>query len=151
MTPRLSVVVPFYNVGEYIEDCLDSIARQTWADFEAILVDDGSPDDSAAIAKDFCGRDSRFRIVSQHNQGLGPARNTGVRQAEGEYLTFVDSDDLVTRHGFEKLIRTLDETGSSFAAGNARRFNNSAGVRPSWIHQLPFAKDRLATHVVESA
>lgn len=150
MTPRLSVVVPFYNVGDYIEDCLDSIARQTWSDFEAILVDDGSPDDSAAIAKEFCGRDPRFRIVSQHNQGLGPARNTGVREAAGEYVTFVDSDDLVTRHGFEKLIRTLDETGSSFAAGNARRFNNSAGVRPSWIHRLPFAKDRLATHVIET-
>jgi glycosyltransferase involved in cell wall biosynthesis len=150
VTPRLSVVVPFYNVGDYIGDCLDSIARQTWADFEAILVDDGSPDDSAAIAKDFCGRDSRFRIVSQHNQGLGPARNTGVREAAGEYLAFVDSDDLVTRHGFEKLIRTLDETGSSFAGGNARRFNNSAGVRPSWIHRLPFGKDWLATHVVEN-
>ncbi|WP_112241476.1 glycosyltransferase family 2 protein [Kribbella monticola] len=150
MTPRLSVVVPFYNVRDYIGECLDSIARQTWTDFEAILVDDGSPDDSAAIAKEFCDRDPRFRIVTQENQGLGPARNTGVRHADGEYITFVDSDDLVTRHGFEKLIRTLDETGSSFAGGNARRFNNSSGVRPSWIHRLPFAKDRLATHVIET-
>jgi hypothetical protein len=150
VTPRLSVVVPFYNVGEYIGDCLESIARQTFADFEAILVDDGSPDDSAAIAKDFCGRDSRFRIVEQHNQGLGPARNTGVRESRGEYLTFVDSDDLVSRHGFERLIHSLDETGSCFAGGNARRFNNSAGVRPSWIHRLPFAKDRIATHVIET-
>jgi len=150
VTPRLSVVVPFYNVGDYIGDCLESIARQTFADFEAILVDDGSPDDSAAIAKDFCGRDSRFRIVEQHNQGLGPARNTGVQEAQGEYLTFVDSDDLVSRHGFERLIGTLDETGSCLAAGNARRFNNSAGVRPSWIHRLPFAKDRIATHVIET-
>ncbi|TCN39197.1 CDP-glycerol glycerophosphotransferase [Kribbella orskensis] len=150
MTPRLSVVVPFYNVGDYIGDCLDSIARQTWTDFEAILVDDGSPDDSAAIAKDLCSRDSRFRIVEQDNQGLGPARNTGVRHAQGEYLTFVDSDDLVSRHGFERLVRSLDETGSSFAGGNARRFNNSAGVRPSWIHGLPFAKNRIASHVLES-
>ena len=63
MTPRLSVVVPLYNVGEYVEPCLDSIARQTWSDFEAILVDDGSPDDSAVIAKEFCTRDSRFRLV----------------------------------------------------------------------------------------
>jgi hypothetical protein len=150
VTPRLSVVVPFYNVRDYIGDCLDSIARQTWTDFEAILVDDGSPDDSAAIAQDFCDRDPRFRIVAQENQGLGPARNTGVRHADGEYVTFVDSDDLVTRHGFEKLIRTLDSSGSSFAGGNARRFNNSSGVRPSWIHRLPFAKDRIATHVIES-
>ncbi len=83
VTPRLSVVVPFYNVRDYIGDCLDSIARQTWTDFEAILVDDGSPDDSAAIAKEFCARDPRFRIVEQENQGLGPARNTGVRQRRG--------------------------------------------------------------------
>ncbi len=134
MRPRLSVVVPFYNVGEYIGDCLESIARQTWTDFEAILVDDGSPDDSAVVAKEICSRDDRFRIVEQENAGLGPVRNRGVREATGEYLAFVDSDDLVTRHGFEKLVRTLDRTGSDFAGGNARRFNNSFGVRQFWIH-----------------
>ncbi|MEV6266383.1 glycosyltransferase family 2 protein [Kribbella sp. NPDC051936] len=147
---RLSVVVPFYNVGAYIGDCLDSIARQTFGDFEAILVDDGSPDDSAVIAKEFCVNDSRFRIVEQQNAGLGPARNTGVEHATGEYVTFVDSDDLVTRHGFGMLIRALDRTGSDFAGGNARRFNNSYGVRPSWLHAQAFTADRLATHVSET-
>ena len=150
MKPRLSVVVPFYNVGAYIGDCLDSIARQTWTDFEAILVDDGSPDDSAVIAKEYCIRDSRFRIVQQDNAGLGPARNTGVDHAVGEYVAFVDSDDLVTRHGFGMLVRTLDRTGSDFAGGNARRFNNSYGVRPSWLHRQCFTQDRLATHVSET-
>ncbi len=150
MKPRLSVVVPFYNVGAYIGDCLDSIARQTWTDFEAILVDDGSPDDSAVIAKEYCIRDSRFRLVQQDNAGLGPARNTGVDHAVGEYVAFVDSDDLVTRHGFGMLVRTLDRTGSDFAGGNARRFNNSYGVRPSWLHRQCFTQDRLATHVSET-
>ncbi|MEV5961722.1 glycosyltransferase [Kribbella sp. NPDC051952] len=149
MTPRLSVVVPFYNVGEYIGGCLDSIARQTWTDFEAILVDDGSPDDSAVIAKDFCTRDPRFRLIQQSNAGPGPARDAGIREAAGEYLAFVDGDDLVSRHGFAALIRTLDKTGSDFAGGNARRFNNSFGVRPSWLHRQPFARIRLATHVTE--
>ncbi|GAA2820547.1 glycosyltransferase family 2 protein [Kribbella solani] len=148
--PRLSVVVPFYNVGAYIGDCLDSISRQTFADFEAILVDDGSPDDSAVVAKEFCGRDPRFRVVEQANAGLGPARNTGVEHASGEYITFVDSDDLVTRHGFALLLRALDQTGSDFAGGNARRFNNSYGVRPSWLHAQAFTADRLATHVSET-
>jgi len=146
----LSVVVPFYNVGEYIGACLDSIARQTWTDFEAILVDDGSPDDSAVIAKEFCIHDDRFRIVQQDNAGLGPARNTGADHAVGEYVAFVDSDDLVTRHGFAALVRTLDRTGSDFAGGNARRFNNSYGVRPSWLHGQAFTRDRLATHVSET-
>ncbi|WP_433164868.1 glycosyltransferase [Kribbella sp. CA-247076] len=149
MTPRLSVVVPFYNVGEYLGACLDSIARQTWTDFEAILVDDGSPDDSAVIAKDFCARDDRFRIVTQDNAGPGPARDTGIREATGEYLAFVDGDDLVSRHGFATLIGTLERTGSDFAGGSARRFNNSFGVRPSWLHSRPFARTRHATHVSE--
>ncbi|MGW1347232.1 glycosyltransferase family 2 protein [Kribbella sp. NPDC002412] len=150
MTPRLSVVVPFYNVGAYLGDCLDSIARQTWSDFEAILVDDGSLDDSAVIAKEYCARDARFRLVQQDNAGLGPARNTGADQATGEYVAFVDSDDLVTRHGFGLLVRTLDRTGSDFAGGNARRFNNSYGVRPSYLHGRCFTQDRFATHVSET-
>ena len=150
MPPRLSVVVPFYNVGEYIGPCLDSIARQTWTDFEAILVDDGSLDDSAVVAKDFCARDDRFRIVQQDNAGLGPARNTGVDHAVGEYVAFVDSDDLVTRHGFGNLIRTLDRTGSDLAGGNARRFNNSYGVRPSYLQRQCFTQDRFATHISET-
>jgi glycosyltransferase involved in cell wall biosynthesis len=149
MAPRLSVVVPFYNVEDYIGDCLDSLARQTFDDFEVILVDDGSRDGSAQIAKSFCERDNRFRLVTQENQGLGPARNTGTRHAEGEYIAFVDSDDLVTRHAYETMLRSLDETGSSFAAGDARRFNNTSGVRESYLHRIPFAKDRQATHVFE--
>lgn len=149
MNPRLSVVVPFYNVEDYISDCLDSLVRQTFTDFEVILVDDGSRDGSAVVAKAFCDQDPRFRLVAQENQGLGPARDTGVRHAVGEYLTFVDSDDLVARHAYEIMVRSLDTTGSSFAAGNARRFNNTRGVRPSWVHQIPFAKDRPATHVFD--
>ncbi|MGX6605957.1 glycosyltransferase family 2 protein [Micromonosporaceae bacterium Da 78-11] len=149
MTPRLSIVVPIYNVEPYVGDCLDSLARQTFRDFEVVLVDDGSPDGSADIARAFCARDDRFRLVSQENQGLGPARNTGVRHSQGEYLTFVDSDDLVPRHAYEIMVRSLDETSSSLAAGNARRFNNTAGVRQSYVHKIPFARDRPATHVFD--
>src|SRR5262245_27287355 len=125
MTPRLSVVVPFYNVESYIYDCLESIALQTYPDFEVVLVDDGSPDDSVQIAKEFCNRDRRFHLVRQDNQGLGPARNTGIEHSSGEFISFVDSDDLVTRHAYERMLTSLDETGSSIAAGSARRFNSS--------------------------
>ncbi|MFF0266585.1 glycosyltransferase family 2 protein [Kribbella sp. NPDC004536] len=143
------MVVPFYGVGEYLGDCLESIARQAWTDFEAILVDDGSPDDSAVVAKEFCARDPRFRLIQQDNSGPGPARDAGIREATGEYLAFVDGDDLVSTYGFAALVRTLDRTGSDFAGGNARRFNNSFGVRPSWLHKQPFARVRHATHVSE--
>jgi hypothetical protein len=149
VTPRLSIVVPFYNVERYIADCLDSLARQTFGDFEAILVDDGSKDASVAAAREFCARDRRFRIVTQENQGLGPARNTGVQHAQGDYLTFVDSDDLVPRHAYEIMVGSLDETSSSLAAGNARRFNNTYGVRQSYVHRIPFAANKKATHVFD--
>ncbi|MFI5897102.1 glycosyltransferase [Actinoplanes sp. NPDC051513] len=149
VTPRLSIVVPFYNVERYIADCLDSLARQTFGDFEAILVDDGSKDASAEAAREFSARDGRFRVVTQENQGLGPARNTGVQHAQGDYLTFVDSDDLVPRHAYELMVRSLDDTSSSLAAGNARRFNNTYGVRQSYVHRIPFAANKPATHVFD--
>lgn len=147
--PRLSIVVPFYNVERYIGPCLDSLARQTFRDFEVVLVDDGSKDGSADIARAYCADDPRFRLVVQENQGLGPARNTGVEHAQGEYLTFVDSDDLIPRHAYEIMVRSLDETSSSLAGGNARRFNNTSGVRHSYVHRLAYAQNRPATHVLE--
>ncbi|MGW4694221.1 glycosyltransferase family 2 protein, partial [Kitasatospora cineracea] len=95
MAPRLSVVVPIYNVERYLEECLDSIAAQTFADFECVMVDDGSKDSSAAIAEAYAAKDSRFRLVRQVNKGLGAARNTGYRHIspDSEFLAFVDSDD----------------------------------------------------------
>jgi CDP-glycerol glycerophosphotransferase len=149
MPPRLSVVVPFYGVEDYIGDCLESIRIQSFPDIEVIAVDDGSRDGSRAVVDAFAAKDPRFTVVEQENMGLGPARNTGVAHASGEFITFIDSDDLVTVHGFERMIDRLDESGSSFAGGNARRFNNSSGVRQSWSHRNAFAKDRLATHISE--
>lgn len=143
---KLSVVVPFYNVEHYIHDCLVSMGRQTMADFEVILVDDGSQDGSRAVAEEFVARDPRFRIVTQDNQGLGPARNTGMREAGGDYLTFVDSDDVVPRDAWQRMVGRLDESGADFAAGNARRFS-SDGVRQSFTHTEPFAADRAGTTI----
>ncbi|MCA1782632.1 MAG: glycosyltransferase family 2 protein [Dermatophilaceae bacterium] len=147
MSPLLSVVAPFYNVERYLRSCLDSIRQQTLGDFECILVDDGSPDGSAHIAEEFVARDPRFILVSDDNQGIGPARNWGASLARGRYLTFVDSDDLVPPRAFSLLTAVLEETGSSFAAGNARRFGGPDGVTQSWTHSIPFAKTQLATHI----
>ncbi|MGL5910568.1 MAG: glycosyltransferase family 2 protein, partial [Phycicoccus sp.] len=144
-----SVVVPFYGVEDYIRPCLESVRDQALADIEVICVDDGSLDRSREVADEFAAADPRFRVVAQANQGLGPARNTGVAAASGEYLTFVDSDDLVTRTGFARMVHSLERSGSSFAAGNARRFNNSSGARQSWTHRVAFAEKRVATHVTE--
>ncbi|PYC80888.1 hypothetical protein C7C46_12155 [Streptomyces tateyamensis] len=150
MAPRLSVVVPIYNVERYLRECLDSIAAQTFTDFECVLVDDGATDNSAAIAEEYVAADPRFRLVRQQNQGLGAARNTGWRHlADGtEYLAFVDSDDTLAPEAYQLMISTLDRTGSDFAACNADRFN-SLGHRPSGAHAKPFRRTLLKTHVTE--
>ncbi|MGW0535772.1 CDP-glycerol glycerophosphotransferase family protein [Streptomyces sp. NPDC003032] len=148
MQPRLSVVVPVYNVELYLDECLESLAAQTFKDFEVVMVDDGSTDGSAAIAERFAAADPRFRLISQENKGLGAARNTGVREMspDSEYLAFVDSDDTLPATAYALLIETLDETGSDFAAGNVTRFR-SAGYVQSPVHRVPFAATRLRTHV----
>ncbi|WP_371480206.1 glycosyltransferase family 2 protein [Kitasatospora sp. NBC_00315] len=150
MAPRLSVVVPIYNVERYLRECLDSIAGQTFSDFECVMVDDGSTDTSAAVAREYAAADTRFRLVQQENKGLGAARNTGWRHLDpaADYLAFVDSDDTLPPGAYELMIATLDETGSDFAAGNALRFRE-AGYYQSHAHSKPFAQTRRSTHVTE--
>ncbi|WOP19851.1 glycosyltransferase [Raineyella sp. LH-20] len=145
--PLLSVVVPFYNVQDYIGACLESLRVQTLTDLEVILVDDGSRDGSLQVAEAYVARDPRFRLVRQENQGLGPARNTGTAHATGRYLTFVDSDDLVAPRAYSLLIGSLEATGSDLAGGNAYRFSAARGAYQSWTHEEPFATTRLATTI----
>ncbi|MQY07507.1 bifunctional glycosyltransferase/CDP-glycerol:glycerophosphate glycerophosphotransferase [Actinomadura macrotermitis] len=146
MAPTLSVVVPFHNVEDYFLQCLESLAAQTFADFEVVMVDDGSPDGSAVIAKAFAARDPRFRLVQQDNQGLGPARNTGVRHTDGRYLAFADSDDIVPPHAYERMIASLEETGSDLVSGAVDRFTAGRRTRARFYGEA-FGRTRLRTHV----
>lgn len=93
--PEISVVVPIYNVERYLSQCVDSILQQTFVDFELILVDDGSTDNSFDICKKYERLDSRIKIVHQENEGLSSARNAGIDIASGRYIMFVDSDDFL--------------------------------------------------------
>ncbi len=149
MGPKLSVVVPFYGVESYIDACLSTIAAQTFADFECILVDDGSPDGSRAIAERHAASDPRFRIVTQPNAGLGAARNTGTRHARGEYLMFVDSDDLLAPRAFAQLVTTLDASGSDFAGGNVWRLSPRWGLFVSTAHDEEFAERRSRVTIAD--
>jgi glycosyltransferase involved in cell wall biosynthesis len=91
--PVFSIIVPVYNVRDYLYDALTSVARQTFTDFEAIVIDDGSTDGSSEIAKEFCAEDPRFVYVRQNNAGLSAARNTGTTMATGSFIYYMDSDD----------------------------------------------------------
>ncbi|HMR48935.1 MAG TPA: glycosyltransferase [Arachnia sp.] len=149
MGPKLSVVLPVYGVEQYLPACLESLRNQTLTDFEVIVVDDGSPDRCGAIAEEWAATDPRFVVTHIPNGGLGPARNHGTALATGEYLTFADSDDLIPPRAYERMVDTLDLTGSDFVAGNAWRFADGMGTVPSWTHRLGFGEDRLRTHITE--
>ena len=145
--PKISVVVPFYNVEAYIQECLESVAGQTLRDLEVIMVDDGSADGSTVIAKAFAERDPRFRLVQQPNQGLGPARNTGVRNATGTYLTFLDSDDVLPAKALALMVSSLERTGSDFVTGNVMRFDDTRRWQSGAYAVELFERNREKTHI----
>ncbi|WSY82454.1 bifunctional glycosyltransferase family 2 protein/CDP-glycerol:glycerophosphate glycerophosphotransferase [Streptomyces sp. NBC_00876] len=149
MPPRLSVVVPVYNVELFLTDCLKSLAEQTMTDLEVVMVDDGSTDNSAALAAEFAAQDDRFRLVSQKNGGLGHARNTGVRNCDPEsrYLAFVDSDDIIPPNAYELLVGALEKTGSDLASGNVLRLRAGGKLQQSPMFRKPMATTRMRTHV----
>lgn len=95
--PNISIIIPVYNVSPYITECLESVQAQTFTDFEAILVNDGSTDTSGKICDWFAAQDTRFRVIHKENGGVSSARNAGLDVAAGEYLAFIDSDDYVNK------------------------------------------------------
>ncbi|HEX4685928.1 MAG TPA: CDP-glycerol glycerophosphotransferase family protein [Nocardioides sp.] len=133
LRPTVTVVVPFYNVEDYLADCLDSILGQGFTDFEVLLVDDGSPDGSRAIAERYARRDPRVRLLTRPNGGLGAARNTGVRAARGAFLTFVDSDDLLPADALARLVECARRTGSDIVVGGVERFDSARTWTPDWV------------------
>lgn len=134
--PDVSVIVPFYNVERYLAECLDSILAQNLPHLEVLLVDDGSPDGSRAIAEDYVRRDDRVTLITRENGGLGAARNTGVRHAKGRYLAFVDSDDLLPTGALRALFDTAEATGSDLVVGSVERFTEVATWSPSWVRKV---------------
>ena len=105
----ISVIVPVYNVEKYLEECLDSIQNQTYSDIEVILVNDGSTDKSKEICGKYCKQDNRFQLLNQENQGLSAARNSGVAASTGEFIAFVDSDDIILPNYLETLMHYMRE------------------------------------------
>lgn len=105
----LSIIIPVYLVEETLQRCVKSILQQTFTDWELILVDDGSPDGCPALCDEFCLQDNRIKVVHQANGGLSAARNTGLLQAQGSYVTFVDSDDYVRKDTYQQVMQQLVE------------------------------------------
>lgn len=108
-TPEISVIVPVYKVEKYLQQCIDSILVQTFTDFELLLIDDGSPDRCGEICEEYAQKDERIRVFHQENAGLSCARNTGLMNSSGKYVTYIDSDDYVKPSYLENLYGALPE------------------------------------------
>ena len=136
--PLISVIVPLYNVAPHAGRCIASLRAQILTDFEVIVVDDGSTDDSLAMARAAARGDGRFRFASRANGGLSAARNTGLALARGQFLAFLDSDDAVTPGWLYRMHRALEDTGADWVA-SAIRFTYPDGgtTLHSAIHGAP--------------
>ena len=121
----ISVIVPIYNVEDYLRQCLDSILEQTLSHFEVILVNDGSPDSSGDICREYVEKDSRFHYFEKENGGLSDARNYGIERARGEYLTFIDSDDYIDPLHLEYLYNTLMNNDADISVSNYMNYHTS--------------------------
>ena len=116
--PEISVIVPVYKVEKYLNECIDSILAQTFTDFEVILVDDGSPDNCPAMCDAAAERDERVRVIHKANGGVSTARNAGLAAARGNWVGFVDSDDVIDKTYLEKLYCAGKQSGAEIVACN---------------------------------
>lgn len=120
----ISIVIPVYNAEKYLEQCLNSIKNQTYKNFEVILVNDGSIDHSESICMDFVKVDTRFKYFTKVNGGASSARNLGLDNAQGKYITFIDADDWVDENHLEVLINNIKENNSDMAVSSIKKFDN---------------------------
>ena len=119
----ISIIVPIYNVEKYLRQCLDSIIAQTYQNFECLLINDGSPDNSADICKEYVDKDARFHYFEKANGGLASARNLGIKQSKGQFITFIDSDDWIELDYLEVLYSKIKEYNTDFVISSYNKFD----------------------------
>ncbi len=143
-TPLVSVIIPIYNTSAYLSRCLNSVARQTYQRLEILLIDDGSTDASGTIADRFARQDRRFRVIHQPNRGQSAARNAGLRQATGAFISFIDSDDAVAPDFIAKLLHPYltDSRLALTLCGIRRRFVPTGQASDLYLSPLPTPKPR---------
>lgn len=141
--PKLSVIIPVYNVERYLKKCVDSVCQQTFGDLEIILIDDGSPDRCGILCDELAQADNRIKVIHQQNQGVSAARNKGLALAKGDWIAFVDSDDYLKPDAYEALIHEAEDNtcdaafmGFEFVNGdgNVVRNNGLKGLTPTILN-----------------
>ena len=135
-SPLVSVVVPVHDVEPYVVECVESLLAQRHSRLEIIVVDDGSNDRSGDLAESVAARDERIRVVHTPNQGLGAARNEGVRHATGDLLGFVDSDDVLPRDGYAALVERILRSRADLVTGDMARLEDGVVTPVPWLTRL---------------
>ena len=134
---KISVIMPIYNVEEYLPKAVDSILKQTLVDFELFLVDDGSIDDSGKICDKYASQDSRVKVIHQVNSGAHNARNNALKLASGEYVCFFDSDDYIEPDMYELLSNAVEYYGFKMAQISRDEVNENGSKRPDVCIMIP--------------
>ena len=148
--PKTSVIIPVYNTEDYLPACLDSVLAQTQKEIEVILVDDGSTDGSLAIERDYASRDPRVRVIRQQNLRQGTARNRGLAEARGEYVYFMDSDDLIEPEHFETCYRVCKEHSLDFVTFETVGFADDPDVaRFELFNEICDRRGKIAGDVMD--
>lgn len=146
MNPKVSICIPVYNVESYIEECLHSIVLQTYSNIEIVIVNDCTPDNSMEIIKKYIEKDPRIKVCTHdRNKGLMRARETGYRAAEGEYITFCDSDDTLPLNSIETLVNAALQSRADIVSGDMQQFSKEQVFQPISAY-LPYGSDSEAVY-----
>jgi len=150
--PKVSIVVPIYNVESYLERCIQTLLNQTLKDIEIILIDDGSPDHCPQICNEYAQKDSRIKVIHKKNAGLGYARNSGLEIARGKYLAFVDSDDYVEANMYEILYNKIKDSNSDVVFCNYKEnYGNGYYVeKKDFTQEMIFLEDDINDFSLDS-
>lgn len=127
-SPVVSIVVPAYNVEKFLHDCIQSVVRQTYRDIEIIIVDDGSTDSSSLLCDEWASRDGRIKVVHKENQGLNYARKSGFEASTGDWIVFVDGDDIVHKNFVEYLLKAVQDEHANIAVSAFEPFTRTTGT-----------------------
>jgi len=150
MLPKISVVIPVYNVENYLKRCLDSVLNQTFQDFEIILIDDGSQDKSGKICDEYAKKDKRIKVIHKKNARVSAARNDGIKMAKGKYVSFIDSDDWIEPEMYQEMINKVEKFNLDFIMCDyKKRSNNYEDKRTQPIRGGYYSKDDIKNELFQ--
>lgn len=136
---KISVIMPVYNVEKYIKKSIESVINQTYENLEIIIIDDGTPDNSGKIADSYAEKDNRIKVIHKENGGISSARNVGLDAATGEYITFIDSDDIANSRQYERLYEVIKKFNVQVSFCKLQRFYENEEIKNQKIENEKFA------------